>query len=284
MAGTESPSLRDWRQGSVLSESAARGFIPASIGDSDPHCVVLISHDCDIVNVEKETEAEVIVGRFVDAVDGGLTGGKNSRTLHLSWSQSDRIRHVELSATKKRYIPKSALTISLPDTSYKLDQDNLATLRFWLAARYNRAAFPDEFNNRLKSTRVLDDLVRILKPLGYLITGVYVRLDTQEELPGEHPTPPYCVTMFVVFAPGEEPLESLERAEKAADAIADAIGSRCYDKAADRWNWLQLDQCLAISEDDLTVGHAKKLQQLWLEYLSLRTSPQGVTPFGAVIR
>jgi hypothetical protein len=172
----------------------------------------------------------------------------------------------------------------IPDTSYKLDQDNLATLRFWLAARYNRAAFPDEFNNRLKSTRVLDDLVRILKPLGYLVTGVYVRLDTQDELPKGHATPPYRVTMFVAFASGEEPLESLERAEKAADEIADAISNRCYDKAAERWNWLQLDQCRAISEDDLTVGHAKKLQQLWLEYLSLRTSPQGVTPFGAVVR
>ena len=284
MAGTESPSLRDWRQGSVLSEGAARDFIPASVDASDSPCVVLISHDCDIVNVEKETEVEVIVGRFVDAVDGGLTGGKNSRTLHLSWSQSDRTRHVELSATKKRYIPKSALTISRPDTSYRLDQDNLATLRFWLAARYNRAAFPDEFNNRLRSTKALSDLLRILKPLGNLVTGVYVRLDTQEELPSEHPTPPYCVTMFVVFAPGEDPLESLERAEKTADAIADAIGSRCHDKAADRWSWLQLEQCLAISEDDLTIGQAKKLQQLSLEYLSLRTSPQGVTPFGAVVR
>jgi hypothetical protein len=284
MAGTESPSLRDWRQGSVLSEGAARDLIPASVDASDSHCVVLISHDCDIGNVEKETEAEVIVGRFVDAVDGGLTGGKNSRTLHLSWSQSDRTRHVELSATKKRYIPKSALTISRPDTSYRLDQDNLTTLRFWLAARYNRAAFPDEFNNRLRSTKALTDLLRFLKPLGNLVTGVYVRLDTQEELPSEHPTPPYCVTMFVVFAPGDEPLESLERAEKTADAITDAIGSRCYDKAADRWSWLQLKQCLAISEDDLTVGHAKKLQQLSLEYLSLRTSPQGVTPFGAVVR
>lgn len=284
MVGTESPSLRDWRQGSILSESAARDLIAASIGDPDAHCVVLISHDCDIGNVAKEPDAEVIVGRFVDAVDGGLTGGKSSRTLHLSWSRSDRIRHVELSATKKRYIPKSVLTTSRPDTRYELEQDNLATLRFWLAARYNRAAFPDEFNDRLKSTRVLEDLLRILKPLGNLVTGVYVRLDTQEELPSEHPTPPYCVKMFVVFAPGEEPLESLERAEKAADAIADAIGSRCYDKAADRWSWLQLEQCLAISEDDLTVGHAKKLQQLSLEYLSLRTSPQGITPFGAVIR
>jgi hypothetical protein len=284
MAATEFQSLRDWRQGSVLPNAVALDVLQMPTQDTKPSCVVLISHDCDIVNDEHELEVEVIVGQFVDAVDGNLTGGKNSRRLHLDWSHDDGTRHVELRANGKRKIPKSTLASLPPDLNYRLDAKDLVTLRFWLGARYNRAAFPDEFNNRLRRTKVGDDIVKILKPLGNLVSGVYVHLDTQDKLLVTDATPPYRARLFIAFEPGDDPLENADKADAAANAIADAIGTRCYDKISDTWKWLELKDCIAVSEDDLTVGQAKKLQQLPLEYLSLRATPQGVTPLGTPAR
>jgi hypothetical protein len=279
MAATESPSLREWRQGSVLPQTAARNLRLTSENNAQTHCVVVVSHDCDIVNPDHEPEVEVIVGQIVCTADGNLTGGKNSRKLHLNWTHQDQVC-LELRASEKRRIPKSALATVLPEAGFTLDAKNLATLRFWLGARYNRAAFPDAFNNRLRKTKVGDDIIKILKPLGNLVTGVYVQLDTQEELPAENPKPPYRVTLFLAFEPGDEPLESTEKTDAAASDIADAFGNRCFDEKTAEWSWIELKDCAGISEDELTVSQAKKLQQLSLEYLSLRTSPQGTTSLG----
>jgi hypothetical protein len=149
MVVTAIPSLQDWRQGSVLPESVARdlGLIT---GDADMRCAVVVSHDCDIVNSVHEADLEVIVGTIVSEANGSLTGGKNSRKLHLSWIYRAKAQQVELCATDKRRLPKSALNAVLPDAGYSLEPQNLVTLRYWLAARYNRAAFPDEFNARLQ--------------------------------------------------------------------------------------------------------------------------------------
>lgn len=280
MAEADCPSLREWRQGSILPLSAAQALNLVPPSDDDSHCAVVVSHDCDIANAHQEPDIEVIVGQFVNSANGNFTGSKNSRKLHLDWHHADSVRHIELRASAKCRVPKIALADVLPNDSYKLDEKNLLTLRFWLGARYNRAAFPDEFNNRLGSTKVGDDIVKILKPLGSLVTGIYIWLDTQEELPGKNPTPPYRVTMFLAFEPGDEPLESADKADAAAEAIADAFGNRCFDEKTEQWNWIELKDCVGISEDELTVSQAKKLQQLSLEYLSLRSDPQGATPLG----
>lgn len=280
MAETESPSLREWRQGSVLPQRAARELRLISEENAHTLCVVVISHDCDIVNSRQESEVEIIIGQIVAATDGNLTGGKNSRRLQLDLNYKDDVHHVELCASEKRRLPKTALDTVLPEQAYTLDAKNLATLRFWLGARYNRAAFPDEFNNRLRKTKVSDDIIKTLKPLGNLITGVYAQLDTQEELPAESPTQPYRAYLFLAFEPGDEPLESAKKADEAAAAIADAFARCCFDKHSEQWSWIELKDCVAISEDELTVAQAKRLQQLSLEYLSLRSTPQGATPLG----
>lgn len=280
MVEADCPSLREWRQGSVLPLSASQALNLLPRSEEETHCAVVVSHDCDIANALQEPDVEVVVGQFVSSANGNFTAGKNSRKLHLDWHHEGSVCHIELSANAKRRVPKCALAEVLPNDSYMLDEKNLATLRFWLGARYNRAAFPDEFNNRLRSTKLGDDIVKILKPLGNLVTGIYIWLGTQEELPAEMPTPPYRVSMFLAFEPGEEPLDSAKKAHAAADAIADAFGSRCFDKKTEQWNWIELKDCVDISEDELTVSQAKRLQQLPLEYLSLRSDPQGATPLG----
>lgn len=280
MGEEESLALRGWRQGSILPLAAAIELNLVSVEEAEAHCFVVVTHDCDIANALHERDIEVIRGNILREVDGNLTGGKNSRKLHLRWMHRGIARNIELHATAKQRLHKVDLGTADPDTDYTFASKDLQTLRFWLGARYNRAAFPDEFNKRLANSKVGEDINKILKPLGDLITCVYVDIDTQDELPTGAPTPAYRTSLILAFQPGDEPLDSAEKAEAAAERVANAFANRCFDKKAEQWRWLELKDCVALSEDDLTVTQAKKLLQLPLEYLSLRSDPQGATPFG----
>lgn len=46
------------------------------------------------------------------------------------------------------------MEFDFPDVLFKLTTDNTKVLKKWLGNRYTRAAFPDEFNNRLAKSRV----------------------------------------------------------------------------------------------------------------------------------
>jgi hypothetical protein len=91
-----------------------------------------------------------------------------------------------------------------------------------LAVRYKRAAFPDEFDRRLRKATKL--------------------------------------------------AESLEKIVKRVDSIVSA------DKGTGRWKHLKLVDAMAISEEDLTVHRAKRLQQGRVEHITLKPDAGSATP------
>jgi hypothetical protein len=140
----------EWRQGSVLTQSDAAML---GIHDADAHDlrVVVISHDCDLAN-DKEEQAELIVARLVDKVDGLAARARNVRRLHLTYAtpQGNSIC-VELTHTARKLISRELFANAhQPDDGLKLSIDEKRALKQWLAARYGRPAFPDAFENRLR--------------------------------------------------------------------------------------------------------------------------------------
>src|SRR4051812_37455561 len=105
-----------WRQGHVL-DANARDAIQLRHEDGAATCVVVISHDCDLANdnFRAEPDVEVIIGRVVSTSNGNYSWGKAPRTLHLPMLRSGAIVTVELDATKKQLVPKSALAAYAPD-------------------------------------------------------------------------------------------------------------------------------------------------------------------------
>lgn len=52
-----------WRQGSVLPSGLAVSLKIIAAGDIDRRCVVVVSHDCDVANLNLELEPDVEVQR-----------------------------------------------------------------------------------------------------------------------------------------------------------------------------------------------------------------------------
>ena len=266
-----------WHQGHVLPAVALAGLGFAHEADT---AVMVVSHDCDLANdnLEIEPSVEVIVGRWVPEADQSLTRTKSPRTLHLQMSCGGETACVELTATAKQLIQKSRLAAWRPDSRYSLDPGGLEILRHWLAVRYKRAAFPDEFDRRLcEVTKLAESLEKILKKVDSIVSAVYFALDTLEERAPEDPAP-YELRVVLTYEPGADPEHSDDQASDTAEKFRESFRNKCFDKETGSWKHIKLVDAMAISEEDLTVYRAKQLQQWRVEHISLKPDTDSATP------
>ena len=268
-----------WRQGHILPEEAAAALGLASAADA---LVMVVSHDCDLANANLDDEpcVEVIAGKRLPSSDPNRANLKSARTLHLTITCEGRTECVELTATGKQLIPKSALAAWRPDPRYRLDADNFFTLRRWLAARYDRAAFPDQFERRMYGeTDLAERINKVAKKEGVnrVVSGIYFEVSPREEL---DPAVPYDLTVVLVYTPGMDPLKNGDIAEEAGKAIDAHFRKRCLpDEALGTWKHIHLKEVIAYSEEGISVARMKRLQRWHLDHLSMRSPAESAKPF-----
>lgn len=149
-------TLNDLRQCDVFDNSILKGLQKISAVNlnavlSEQSFCVVITQDCDIVHEKTDEEPfiEFIIGNFSD--DKSCKNGKNPRKLHLE----NNGQILEFIIHNRFFVKKDSLTsFNFSDTLFELSNDNKKILKKWLGNRYTRAAFPDEFNNRLKKAKV----------------------------------------------------------------------------------------------------------------------------------
>ena len=264
-----------WRQGHVLTADAIQALGLLYPEASDSTCVVIISHDCDLANdaLQIEPDVEVIVGRQVPKGDGNYYWAKAPRTLHVDVLQNGIPAVVELVATAKRLIPKQTLAAFTPDTTHVFPGKSLSALRSWLGVRYNRAAFPDPFVNRLSQSKVDKRLAKIIEPIGNLLSAIYFDVDDGNEI--NHPDgSPYDLKIVLAYPQGDDPEQTADEVEKIETAITTLFSEKHFDQATGKWNGIALQGCMSISEDDLTVSKARLLTQWRLEYMTLKADDE----------
>lgn len=268
-----------WRQGHLLTEEAALALGLLHSESPDLTCVVVVSHDCDLANdaLQIEPDVEVIVGRRVQKGDGNYFWAKAPRTLHIDALRSGTGATIELVATAKWPIPKQLLAAYTPDTAYSLPGKSLSALRSWLGVRYNRAAFPDPFVNRLSQFKVDKRLAKIIEPVGNLLSAVYFDVDGGIEIDHSDDSP-YELKIVLAYPPGDDPEQAAEDVEKVEVAVTNLFQEKHFDQASRKWNGIALRQCISISEDDLPVSKARLLTQWRLEYMTLKGDDYQVGP------
>ena len=180
-----------WRQGSILdrkAETRAWEHAPSRLTRSDRCRLMVTSHDCDILNpaIAKEPLVEVLRASIVpDCHAGGMTSsGRNPRALRLPRVTVEGIDiALDFSVHDRWPIPRELLMAERP-AGFLSERDRRLVAE-WLAKRYIRAAFPAEFDsrwrNRSKAWR------KLLAIHSARIQGVYLRLDSHEELPADIP-------------------------------------------------------------------------------------------------
>ncbi len=276
-----------WRQGHVLTADASQALGLIHPEASDSTCVVIISHDCDLANdaLQIEPDVEVIVGRHVPKGDGNYYWAKAPRTLHVDVLQNGIAAVVELVATAKRLIPKQALAAFTPDTTHVFPGKSLSALRSWLGVRYNRAAFPDPFVNRLSQSKVDKRLAKIIEPVGNLLSAIYFDVDGGNEI-NHSDGSPYDLKIVLAYPPGDDPEQTADDVEKIETAITTLFAEKHFDQATDKWNGIDPVVGIGLELDPLPLALAGALAvRCRAEGLvgNLRTGFEGLAAVRAVL-
>lgn len=264
-----------WRQGLVLkAETVAALRLVPEANNSDSLIVVVISHDCDIAqDPNTEPVVEAIVGQRVAGANGNFTNGKNPRRLHLTASEGGKAVCIEMVASARLSIPKQELAEHAPDAAISFSSAELNRMQFWLATRYRRSAFPDEFDRRLSDRGVAKRLAKILEPLGNYIIAVFFDIDEGEEIAHLNEDDPFTLSIALLYSTEADPLGAEAAAQEAAKAIAAAFGDRCFDTKTNKWQAIEFLGCEPIADEALTYAMSLKLKRWNADHISLRAEP-----------
>lgn len=266
-----------WRQGHALPTEAAKAAGLFTEAQTDL-VAIIISHDCDVAqHASIEPMVEVIAGRRITTADGNYTYAKNARRLHLTFTGGVDHLVADFQATRKTQFAKDQLAAYEPVETIKLTPIERNIVQRWLAARYRRSAFPDEFDRRLERTGVQDRLSRILKSSGTFIAAIYFDVDQGENVSRVGSDDPYVLAVYVLYSTEIDPDAAERTAEAAAQSIRKAFRDRCLSKGTGRWHDIELVECEAISDQAMTVQQAESLKRWSADHLSLRTeTPQAM--------
>ena len=262
-----------WRQGHFLPDEALRSF---EVTESADKLAIVISHDCDIVQTPSvEPNVEIVVGRAIETPDGNFTYSKNPRKLHLECTAGTQRFLVELVATDKMAVPKEGDTGLLkhaPREDVRLSGGELVILQQWLAARYRRSAFPDEFDHRLTATGVRDQLLRILKRHGAHILAIYFDVDDGEDVAHNGPDDPYKLTISLLYSTEATPDEAEHAAMEVSKSVRSVFKKKCCLDGT-HWKWIELADCEVLADTAMTVAQAGYLRKWQTDYISFRSEP-----------
>lgn len=176
-------AIRDarWRQGAILRNPlAARVSRQLKLKLRDDEKLVVVTHDCDVVNGRLEHEPFVELLRIKPAAaNGNATYGKNPRRLEFSVDVQGVAQQFEAVVHDRVRMARSVLASGQPDTTVIAD-DTRDLISEWLAKRYVRAAFPDAFNDRIAGQKKA--IEKALKKDGEYLSGIYLVLSSMEEL------------------------------------------------------------------------------------------------------
>lgn len=263
-----------WRQGHLLTAEAAVALGFRHVVNPEQTMVVVVSHDCDLAQEsEFEPVVEVIVGQVIEKLDGNCTHAKTPRKLHIEFD-GDLPCFAEFEATAKLSVKKEELTDFIPRIDLRLSPENHSTLQFWLASRYRRSAFPDEFERRLKDeTKLAKKISKALEVHGSHISGIFFDVDEGMDATRNGPGDTYMLDIYILHLAEPDFIASEAAAQKAASVIESAFRDKLY-KPTNTWQHIELRACEVVSESVLTYQHFKQLKRWRMEHISLGSDPQ----------
>lgn len=251
-----------WKQGSLFLSS------PSNLGigkSKKKYLYLLVTHSCDVVHgsLEDEPYAEAILAKAISDTNGNLTHGKNSRKIHVELHKNKEAKLCEFSTSNRIFFDRRKLADFEPATTYQIDETILKNLIDWLSKKYNRAAFPNSFNDRLKEHKITEKIKDILKNNGHDVMGLYIKLDSYKELADNEPYK--ILFLFMVISDGA----------KNSDMTFDNILEKIVEKIELNPKIQVSGKYKVLTLDEMTAKDMNIMDHWDYEYLSYRDKPGG---------
>ena len=262
---------RRWRQGAVLPESLVDGIqmMPFAKDVSDAARFVVISQDCDVVNGSCELEPAVELVALVPVAEtkSAFQNLRNPRELHIRLVNDEGTTQVVAAHVWGRgFLDRRRLMEKAPHLTDRIPEEDLRLLVEFLGRRYDREAFPDEFERRFKRAKAR--IEKILRDHLAEILDVYVTLEPFEELPAptnlEQPTDEatYRLLIYVLLSDAV-----VEGDPKSLNLLKQAIKPE-FRKAVKGCYGIQLDDIVFVGRSDVTLDRFEQMHRLDFDAMS----------------
>ncbi len=230
--------------------------------NADTERWMVITQDCDLVqpDLDKEPYVELIRIRPAEGNPLPPPWGQSPREIQFGDPHGGKnAPRFVCSIHDRVLLDRRYLTDHRPDDSRAFEAENVRRLCRWVSRRYVRAAFPNEFNKRVKSALdALTDRRTELNRKSDLFTGVYVRVSETELEPAED----YEVLIWAALRPHDfDAPEKKTAAQELLDLIEAQLGS-CPG--------IEILECELKSEQDITIDHLHEWKRWDFDVLSLR--------------
>lgn len=272
-----------WRQGCILSknmviqlQSDSEKEVIKGVSESEKEIIkgvsesdllIVVTHDCDLVNdsFEDEPEIEVVLARSVPTKNALLFWGKNPRRFQFEL-QSEQLLY-EIWIHDRVFLPRNLLLNDSPDSERELEATLIKQICLWVSKRYFRAAFPDSFNNRI-TDKFKKKIAEKFKKKGKEITAIYIA-GADEEVQGND--------MYKIIIKATMQCETFENPVllREAQSIIDLLETEfCQCPGID------VAQSLLVSEADVSIDDLRILKRWDYDYLSFRgDTPDEIAPY-----
>lgn len=256
-----------WRQGAIVRTEDVGKFVTGiPLGSDDK--LMIINQDCDVVcnSYDKEPNVEFLILKPVAYLDGSLSLGKNPRLIEVVLTDDSGEKYYQCSIHDRHLCPRPILETTTPDPSTGIVDKHLVAVQGWLAARYTRDAFPDEFNYRLPSRK----FATALKRHGKFVSEILIALNPWDELDASEN---YEVRIVCTMLVGDyEDTAKKEASKRLVENI-----SRVIDAA----DGINLESCELLSEEEVSLNDYRVFKTIYFDYLSyadIEASASAVRP------
>ena len=264
-----------WRQGFFLDNTTIIGQNLVLSDFNDSMLVIIASHDCDLAqSPDIEPFFEVIIGHFIDKLDGSCTNTKNPRKLHISIeTRLGDHKYAEFITTNRKYLPKELLPNIKHDEELHLSTADLGVFRRWLSIRYNRSAFPNQFDSRLKNNDIDKKIAKALRKHGEFITAIFFDVDDGVEVNRVDSNDTYLLDISILYSTEVDPDAAIKAAEEAKEAIIEIFKKKLFNNTTNSWSEIELRYCDVFSDEAFSYRQSVTYKQWRLEHISFSEEP-----------
>lgn len=263
---SESIRAAKWRQGSFVRRDDTKALLEKSI-DLAGHLnhfkepsfrFIVITQDCDLVQEpDIEPFVEFIGGCNIAKSDPLRRNGRNPRLLHIQSTGPQEFKQwLEISIHDRFRVQKEALANLAVDETTRLTVHDAELLHRWVARRYTRPAFPDEFNLRLKT--VDKQLEKLFKnERGQLLTGIFLDVVDDELSQDEQYDIEVRITTKAEIWEDNRQCKMLDEFEEQ------------FSRILDNCEGISVSDIRTLPEEDMTLADLRQFKRLDKDYRSL---------------
>jgi hypothetical protein len=276
-----------WRQGDLLLPAIGRTLIQYSV-DRTPSIegevwLIVVTQDCDLRRSDaQEPFVELIALESENRTPGSNDRGQSSRNLVLKAERESHTSFLRSSTHNRFRVKKSDFIAQAPCRStamggFRLCDGERQILVRWLARRYTRPSFSDEFENCLMvSCNPVKALFK--SPEARHVSTIFVRIEDEVPLEGE----PFLLHA-ILAAPVHcfEDRATLEEMQRFERRFVDVISSRPRIQFARKYSddEASIDVRL-LPEEDVTLADLQDYKRLDADYRSVDDDDASSTPHG----